>query len=157
MASAVATTPESEALVLRLERRLAAPRERVFRAFTDPSVLARWFGPAGMHCPLCEIELAVGGAWRTVIRSAEGRDHIVSGTYREIDPPNRLVFTWAWETDGIRGHDSLVEIVFRARGGETDLVLTHSQFDTSDTRDRHGKGWASSFDSLEAAIAEGAI
>jgi uncharacterized protein YndB with AHSA1/START domain len=92
---AMAQAKPNDDLILRQSRSFAAPRERVFRAFTAPSQLAKWWGPKGFTVPACTLEVRVGGAWRTVMRSPEGKDHIVSGVYREITPPARLVFTWA--------------------------------------------------------------
>ena len=80
-------TPD-DAPVLRLSRSFAAPRDRVFRAFTAPAQLARWWGPKGFTVPACTLDVRAGGAWRTVMRSPEGKDHIVSGVYREITPPS---------------------------------------------------------------------
>ena len=100
----------ADAPVLRLSRSFAAPRDRVFRAFTAPAQLARWWGPKGFTVPACTLDVRVGGAWRTVMRSPEGKDHIVSGVYREITPPERMVLTWAWEEAGARGHETLVTI-----------------------------------------------
>jgi uncharacterized protein YndB with AHSA1/START domain len=103
------------------------------------------------------MEVRAGGTWHTVMRSPEGKDHIVSGTYREIIPPERLVFTWAWEEAGARGHETLVTIELLEAPGGTRLELTHEVFETEERRDRHGHGWSGCFDCLEQALAEGAI
>lgn len=145
---ALAQPKPDESLVLRLTRRLKAPRERVFRAFTEPARLVRWWGPKGFTVPEHAIDVRVGGAWRIVMRSPEGNDHVVSGVYREITPPARLVFTWAWETDGPRGHETVVTIELRAAGGETDLELTQEIFESENARDLHGQGWSSTLDCL---------
>ena len=99
-----------EGPVLRLSRSFAAPRERVFRAFTAPSQMVKWWGPKDWTVPACTMDARAGGAWHTVMRSPEGKDHIVSGVYREVLPPERLIFTWAWEADGARGHETVVTI-----------------------------------------------
>ncbi len=131
-------------VVLRLEREFSAPPERVFAAFTDPAKLAAWWGPEGMACPVCEIDLRVGGRWRTCMKGVYG-EHWVSGVYREIAPPRRLAFTWAWEEHGARGHETLVELEFHPAGRNTRLVLNHRGFETTDSRDKHAHGWTSSF------------
>ena len=146
-----------DAPVLRLSRSFAAPRERVFRAFTAPTQLVRWWGPKGFTVPACTLDVRAGGAWRTVMRSPEGTDHIVSGVYREITPPERVVFTWAWEHDGVRGHETVVIIELFETPGGTRLELTHEGFESENARDRHGEGWSGCFDCLEQALAEGAI
>ena len=154
---AMAQPKPNDALVLRLSRSFAAPRERVFRAFTAPTQLVRWWGPKGFTVPACTLDVRVGGAWRTVMRSPEGKDHIVSGVYREIMPPERLVFTWAWEEDGARGHETVVTIEFSETPGGTRLELTHERFQTEDSRNAHRDGWSSCLDCLEEALAEGRI
>jgi uncharacterized protein YndB with AHSA1/START domain len=154
---AMAQPKPNDALVLRLSRSFAAPRERVFRAFTAPTQLVRWWGPKGFTVPACTLDVRVGGAWRTVMRSPEGKDHIVSGVYREIMPPERLVFTWAWEEDGARGHETVVTIEFSETPGGTRLELTHERFQTEDSRNAHRDGWSSCLDCLEEALAEGTI
>lgn len=137
----------SETHVLRMEREFAAPPERVFAAFTDPRLFAQWWGPEGMACPVCEIDLRVGGTWRTCMRGTLG-EHWVSGVYREIAPPRRLAFTWAWEENGARGHETVVEIEFLPAGRNTRLVLRHSGFESAESRGNHSHGWGSSFDCL---------
>jgi uncharacterized protein YndB with AHSA1/START domain len=154
---AMATPKPDESRVLRLSRRLPAPRERVFRALTEAEQLVKWWGPEGFTVPEHSLDLRPGGAWRTVMRSSEGKDHIVSGVYREIVPPARLVFTWAWETDGPRGHETLVTIELHERGDGTELTLRQELFESESSRDRHAHGWSSCFDCLEEALAEGAI
>jgi uncharacterized protein YndB with AHSA1/START domain len=107
---AMAKPKPDDARVLRLFRSFAAPRDRVFRAFTVPTQMVKWWGPKGFMVPACVLDVRVGGAWHTVMRSPEGQDHIVSGVYQEITPPERLVFTWGWETEGVRGHETIVTI-----------------------------------------------
>jgi uncharacterized protein YndB with AHSA1/START domain len=152
------TTPEpDDPLVLRLARSFPAPRERVFRAFTVPAQMVKWWGPAGFTVPACTMDLREGGAWHTVMRAPDGKDHVVSGVYREITPPERLVFTWAWDEAGARGHETVVTIELFATPGGTRLELTHERFQTEDSRDRHRHGWSGCFDCLEQALREGAI
>ncbi len=134
---------------LELRRRFAAPREAVFRAWTEPAAMAEWWGPEGCTAPLCELDLRPGGSWRTCIRTSDGKDLFVGGRYREISPPARLVFTLAWETDGVAGHETVVTLEFLDRGRATELVLTQAPFETTEARDSHGDGWSSSFDCLE--------
>jgi uncharacterized protein YndB with AHSA1/START domain len=154
---ASATSQPDESRVLQLSRRFAAPRERVFRALTEAAQLVRWWGPKGFTVPEHSLDVRPGGAWRTVMRSPEGENHVVSGVYREIVPPAHLVFTWGWETDGPRGHETLVTIELRERGDGTELVLRQELFESESSRDQHAHGWSSCFDCLEEALAEGAI
>jgi uncharacterized protein YndB with AHSA1/START domain len=157
MAMAQPKPQPNDALALRLSRSFAAPRDRVFRAFTVPTQLAKWWGPKGFTVPACTMDVRAGGAWRTVMRSPEGKDHIVSGVYQEITPPERLVLTWGWENEGVRGHETVVTIdLFETRGG-TRLELTQELFETEDSRNQHRHGWAGCLDCLEEALAAGAI
>jgi uncharacterized protein YndB with AHSA1/START domain len=154
---AMAQPKRDENRILRLSRIFRVPRERVFRAWIDPEQLVKWWGPEGFTAPACALDVRQGGTWRTTMRSPEGKDHIVSGVYREILPPQRLVFTWGWETDGPRGHETVVTIeLFEAPGG-TRLELTHEQFESETSRDQHQHGWSGCLDCLEQALAEGAI
>ena len=154
---AMARPKPDDPRVLRLSRSFAAPRERVFRAFTVPAQLVKWWGPKGYTVPACTMDLRPGGAWRTVMRSPEGTDHIVSGVYQELTPPARLVFSWAWETEGSRGHETVVTIELVEVQGGTRLELTHELFETEDSRERHRHGWSGCLDCLEQALAEGLI
>jgi uncharacterized protein YndB with AHSA1/START domain len=154
---AIAQPMSDEPRVLHLSRRFSARPDQVFRALTRCAELSQWWGPKGFTVPDCTLDLRPGGAWRTVMRSPEGQDHIVSGVYREVEPPSRLAFTWGWEREDGRGHETLVTIELHERGGGTLLVLTQEAFESASARDQHSHGWASCFDCLEQALAEGAI
>ncbi len=105
--------------------------------------------------PVCEIDLRQGGALRICMRDADGGEHCFGGVYREVAPPERLVFTFAWENDGAPGHQTLVTVEFRDLGDKTALTLTHEAFESVDSRDAHGQGWSSSFDCLDDTLSEG--
>ena len=154
--ASVSTQPEQAGMIW-MSRRFKASRERVFRALTDAGQLARWWGPKGFTVPDLALDVRPGGAWRTTMRSPDGRDHLVSGVYRDIVPPSRLVFTWGWESEGTRGHETVVTIALFEVADGTRLELRQEVFESADSRDRHEHGWAGCFDSLEEALATGAL
>ena len=81
-----------------LRRMIDGPVEAVFRAWTEPHTLALWWGPENFTTPVAEMDVRPGGAYRFVMRSPDGsRELRVGGTYREVEPPRRLVFSWRWE------------------------------------------------------------
>jgi uncharacterized protein YndB with AHSA1/START domain len=152
-AGAAATDAPSDK-TLRIVRVFDAPIAMVFEAWTVPEQLVQWWGPEGHHVPEYRIDMREGGAWRTVMRDADGGDHIVSGVYHEISPPNRLVFSWAWETDGERGHETVITIELKARGEQTELTLTQREFETKESCELHSLGWNSSFVCLDSYLRE---
>jgi uncharacterized protein YndB with AHSA1/START domain len=144
---AVATAPASRTKPsLTLKRRLAAPPDRCFRAWTEPEALKRWFGPPNTEIVVAESDPRVGGRYRLVMRAADGEEHDVSGEYREVVANRRLVFTWAWRTTPER--QSLVTVEFAPDGGATALTVTHEQFADEEARDRHRQGWTGALDKL---------
>lgn len=125
---------------LSIVRRFAAAPERVWRAWTDPQALRHWMVPSdAFSCELAEADVRVGGRYRIVMKAPDGELHDVSGTYREVVPNRRLVYTWAWKSTPER--ESLVTLEFRAADGGTELTLVHSQFFDDAARDRHNEGW----------------
>lgn len=140
--------------VLVIERRVAAPPERVFALWTEPDQLVKWWGPDGYAMPQYSLDVRKGGAWRTVMHSPDGKVLTVSGVYREIDPPRRLVFTWAWDDDsGTRGHETEIIVTFEPTPGGTHIKLLQQRFNTKLARDNHSRGWNSVLDRLERVIA----
>jgi uncharacterized protein YndB with AHSA1/START domain len=130
---------------LRLVRIFDAPIEMVFEAWTVPEQIVQWWGPENYDVPEYRIDMREGGAWRTVMRDPDGGDHVVSGVYHEISRPDRLVFSWGWETDGVRGHETVVTIELKALDARTELTLTQREFETKESCELHGSGWTSSF------------
>jgi uncharacterized protein YndB with AHSA1/START domain len=138
----------SEDKILRLERIFAATPQQMFDAWTKADQLARWWGPEGATIPSHDLDVREGGAWITTMRHADGGENTVSGVYRLIDPPRRLVFTWAWHNDGVRGHETEVALDFEPVDGGTRMVLIQKTFQSADMCEKHGMGWTSSFNDL---------
>jgi uncharacterized protein YndB with AHSA1/START domain len=138
---------------LRLERLIAAPPERVFAFWIDPAQVVRWWGPAGYEVPSSDFDVRPGGQWRTTVQTPDGQRRTISGMYRAIEPPRRLVFTWGWlGDDGTRGHETEVTVTFEPVPGGTRLVLRQQELESKESLDRHGQGWLSSFDRLARAV-----
>ena len=138
-------------LKLQLTRVFAAPRELVFKAWTDASQFQQWFGAAacdGATLQSVQVDARVAGKYRLQVRRANGEFFTSVGVYREVKPPERLVFTWAFEKDGsgdeygeVEPPEMLVTVEFKARGKQTELTLTHERFASVESRDRHEEGW----------------
>lgn len=142
--TARATPAPSGALELVVTRTFDAPRELVFRLWTEPEHLARWWGPRGFETVECAMDVRPGGAWFRRIRSPEGALYTKRGVYREVVPPKRLVFTYVNEdAEGTPGPETLVIVTFEEHGGQTKLTLHQSGFETSADRDAHQGGWSS--------------
>jgi uncharacterized protein YndB with AHSA1/START domain len=136
---------------LTIKRRLNAPAEKVYAAWTDPEKLKRWFGPDTGAVSSAQTEVRFGGRFHIVFRTEDGEEHDVSGIYREVVPNSRLQFSWAWKSTPER--ESLVTITVKPDGDGSILTLLHEQFYDEAARDRHAWGWNGSLDKLERYIA----
>jgi uncharacterized protein YndB with AHSA1/START domain len=126
----------------------ASPKE-IFAAWTTTDSLRRWMG-VGLDAEVAvEADIRVGGGFRIAI----GGDYVITGAYREIVPPERLVFTWVSPTT--RGAETLVTIRLRPQGDGTELHLTHEQLPDAEVAARHRGGWSNTFDRLEAYLSAG--
>ena len=148
------STPSDREIVM--EREFAATRERVFAAYTDPELIPRWWGPRGVEPVVDVMEVRPGGAWRFVHRDADGTENGFRGTYREVTPPERLVYTFEWE--GMPGHVLVEAITFEEHGGGTKITSV-STFHTPEERDGMlasgmEQGANESLDQLEELLAE---
>lgn len=114
---------------------LKAGRERVFAAWTEPELLVRWWGPGAE----AEVDLRVGGRYRLSMQFDWG-PMVCVGEYREIVPPERLVFTFRWEGDP-SGEETLVTLTLREVEGGTELVLRHEGFADAAVAENHRAGW----------------
>ena len=150
----MASQRSSPATTLRLTRTFAAPRKKVFRAWTEPEALKKWWGPEGYATPLAEVDLRVGGRYRLGMRKLpKGNLFYLVGTYREVRPPEKLVYTWVWEGQPDLG-ETLVTVEFRDLGDATEVVLTHELFPNEKVRDDHNTGWSSCLDRLAKALSD---
>jgi uncharacterized protein YndB with AHSA1/START domain len=144
----MARTQTSPATTLTLTRTFAASRDRVFRAWTDAQELACWFAPSpDYRAVVPEFDFRVGCRYRLEIHHKGGNVHRLTGTYQEIKPPEKLVFTWRWEQDP-NSRESLVTIEFRDLGEATELTLTHERLPNAEERDKHDHGWNGCLDQL---------
>lgn len=150
------TTPSDREI--RLTRLFDAPRQLVFEAMTKPEHIKRWWGilGEGYSVPVCEVDLRPGGAWRFANRTPKGELVVFYGVYREVSPPERLVFTEIYEPypDG----ESVVTAVLTEENGKTRFTMTAS-YPTPDVRDMVLKsgmeyGAAISYDRLEEVASE---
>src|SRR3954454_19564435 len=114
---------QSGELVLELERVVAAPPSVVFEAFTTPDQLAQWWGPEGFSVASLEVDPRVGERYRIEMQPPEGdRFHLV-GEFRDVDPPARLAYTFAWEDPDPDDVENLVELSFRDLGESTAVAF----------------------------------
>ena len=123
------TTPTDREIVL--TRVFDAPAHLVYRAFTDPELLKRWFGPHGWSLTVCEVDLRVGGAWRYVLKGPDGTTMGMGGVYQEIVPGRRTVHTESF--DDYPG-DSVVTTVLTEHDGKTTLTAT-VRYESKEVRD----------------------
>jgi uncharacterized protein YndB with AHSA1/START domain len=147
-------TTQAETLTLKLDRLIAAPPDRVFAAWTQPELLNQWSSPPGISIEGGELALRVGGRWRVMMRGGDGSTREAFGTYREIVPSKRLVYTHAWHVGGGTTPETLLTVEFRPEGNATRLILTQTGFESAESRDGHRIGWSSSIDNLEKLFAE---
>ena len=163
-ASNAPTTSTKQELVI--ERVFDAPRELVWRAWTEPDLFMRWWGPKGFTTPHCEIDLRVGGRLLNCMRSPEGQDYWSTGVYREIVPLERIVCTDSFADEkgnvvpathyGMTADvplEMLVTVTFEDLDGKTRMTLRHEGLPAGEMREGAGTGWSESFDKLAEVLA----
>lgn len=136
-------------LSLTVSRSIAAPAERVFNAWLDPKMLARFMRPMpGMEAPVVSNDPTEGGRFEIIMKAPDGEiPH--AGTYKEISPHSRLVFTWE-SPFSVEG--STVTLDFVEAHGGTDVTLTHVTFPSEESRDNHNKGWTQILETLAEVV-----
>jgi uncharacterized protein YndB with AHSA1/START domain len=140
---------------LTLTRVFDAPRDLVFKAWTDTDLGNQWSAPRRFTVTMFDGDLRPGGIWRLSMRSADGEELWVGGVYREIVRPERLVMTHAWQgPDGTGGHETLITVTLADRGGRTEMTFRQTGFDSAAERDGHRDGWSECFDRLEEQLAQ---
>ena len=135
----IATVP-----TVRISKMMPARREDVFNAWLDADGMRHWMCPGDIKETEIEIDARVGGKFRLVMHGEEN-NYEMTGEYVEIDPPERLSFTWNSHAT-VEG--SLVTLEFHDRGEETELVLTHERLPSADIAAQHEGGWTSILEKL---------
>jgi uncharacterized protein YndB with AHSA1/START domain len=135
-----------------------APRALVWQAWTDPTMMAQWFGPRGFTIPLCELEVRVGGSLRIVMRGPDGNEYPMKGVFREVVAPERLVFgNIAIDQDGNHLLEGETIVTFAEQAGKTTLTLkTHAVGRVPIAKQMLAgmeAGWTQSIDKLEKRLA----
>ena len=133
---------------LTLNRHYPVAPEKVWRAWTDPQALSKWWGPGpGEPVSAAELDVRAGGRFRIVFGGPDGKAHECAGVYREVVPNRRLVFTWSWPRTTPE-RISVVTVEFKAAPQGTDLSFTHEQLFDEKVRDDHKRGWTGTLDKL---------
>ncbi len=159
--------PPAPTRTVTVERTFSAPRELVFQVFAEPRHLRRWWGPKGYTSPVCEADVRVGGRYLFCMRSPEGQDIYSTGTFKEVVPNARIVYTASFADKrgnvvtgafyGLPGDfplELLVTITFAdAAGGGTRVTLEHAGLPVGEMADGAGVGWAESLEKVPAALA----
>lgn len=155
-------TPHSPALSdrdLLLTRFIAAPRDRLYRAWTEPALLKQWFAPAPYTTPVAELDVRPGGASLIVMRSPDGMEMPNRGVYLEVVRNERLVFTnayvSAWEPSDKPFMTVIVTFADEAGGTRYAALVRHWSVADRETHERMGfhRGWGQAADQLEAVVA----
>jgi uncharacterized protein YndB with AHSA1/START domain len=141
---------------LQIRRTFRGTRERIFRAWTEAKELEQWMcRDAGHTTKYLESDVRPGGRFRLEGRTPTGDVYWLWGTYKEVKPPERLVFTWAWEMASKREDsmgETMVTVEFLSKGESTEVVLTHEFFKNAALRDGTTKGWEECLDILGRSL-----
>jgi uncharacterized protein YndB with AHSA1/START domain len=141
-----------EGLRLQLAHDLDATAERVFRALTEPAELAQWWGPAGFTSPKVDFEPRAGRSYRIKMQPPDGDAFYLRGEFREVDPPQRLVYTFNWEEPDPDDQETLVTLTLGDEGKATKLTLDQGPFATEGRLALHRDGWSESFERLRTVL-----
>lgn len=156
------TATQTKALVI--TRTFDAPKQLVWKAFTEPEYVKKWWGPENYTAPICQIDLRVGGGYFYCMRSPEGKDFYSKGIYRDIVSQQRLVMTDSfadekgnivpasyYQMPGDWPMELEVKISFKEEAGKTKMTLEHIGL-PAEIFDMCEEGWNQSFDKLEASF-----
>ena len=150
----IVTTPAPDEI--RITRRFNAPRSLVFKAWTDPEMLVHWFGCAAFTTISAETDARVNGEWRVLMRSPDGEDFPAYGTYLELTPVERIVFTHHWEklVAGVNPahHPTRVTVELFDEDGGTRLEFRQTGLASVASRDSHIGGWSDSMNALHMRL-----
>lgn len=140
---------------LTIKRIFDAPKELVFDCWTQEKHMAKWLFPKDFTLPFSQSDVRAGGSYRSCLRALDGTNHWLGGTYQEVTPHDRIVFTHAWQDEaGNAEHETVVTITLKDLGDRRTQLTFHQEFFLSEaSRDGHAEGWKEVFDNLERYLA----
>jgi uncharacterized protein YndB with AHSA1/START domain len=144
----------ADGLSLELTRVFAARRERVFEFFADAARLAEWWGPRGFSIPTIDFVPRVGETYRIEMQPPDGDAFELRGTFREVDIPSRLAFTFEWEPADPDDRETVARLAFEVTDDSTRVQLRQGPFKTEARRALHEDGWTESLDKLAELVTE---
>jgi uncharacterized protein YndB with AHSA1/START domain len=139
-------------LGLRLEKVLPMLPERLFAAFIDAKQLPQWFGPLGFTALGLRVDAVEGGKYRLAMQPPEGAAFHIRGTFRTVEAPRRLAFTFVYEEPDPDDQETLVTVTFERAEHGTRVVVEQRPFKTAARCALHRDGWTDSLERLERAL-----
>jgi len=146
-------TTKTDVSALEMRKTLKAPVDRVFKAWTEPEQMIKWFGCWETSTVNIQQDFRVGGDYSHHIHCEDGKNVTMSGTFLEIVPNKKLVYTWTSTSEEYPAVDTVVTVEFNETGATTELVLKHSKFDRPISVQGHSVGWGAALDKFEALFA----
>ena len=137
-------------VTLVVRKTIRASAERLFQAWTDPTQLTKWWGPAGVQCVEAQVDLRMGGRYRIGNRLPDGHTLWITGEFEVIQPPRKLVYTWRIEPEA--KISERVTVQFESGNNATEVIITHESIPNETARDRHENGWHGCLDGLAEYI-----
>ena len=145
-------TSQQRRLVLEQARVFDAPTERMFGLLTDPTELAKWWGPHGFTTPEIQLDLRVGGIYRFTMQPPDGEAFHLSGAFLEVHPSDRVSFTFRWDEPDPDDRETVVVLSLDSQGRATKVSLRQAEFATEERLELHRNGWADSFEKLDSVL-----
>jgi uncharacterized protein YndB with AHSA1/START domain len=152
MIDGVDEADQSSGTRLRLEKILVVPPKDVFAAFVDAGQVRRWWGPAGFTVPRLQFDAVEGRDYRIGMQPPDGDVFHLRGTFRAVEAPRRLVFTFIYEEPDPDDQETVVTLTFETADAGTRVTLEQGPFKTPARLELHRDGWTETLERLERSL-----
>jgi len=147
-------TLDAPPIQLEVRRRFAAPCERVYEVWTQPQYIGRWLGGSDINIADVTVDLRVGGKYRIRIAPPQMTPFFIIGEYLEVIPQEKLVYTWEFDNESPLESPTLVTVLFKEFDHQTEVILRHERFPTTEMRNQHEMGWEQCMDRVADILAQ---
>lgn len=150
------SSAQTASLSLLVRRVVNSDAERVFDAWTHAEQMMKWWGPANVSCPQCDIDLRVGGRYRIANLLPDGSTIWIIGQFLKIEPPKLLEYSWQSGVDPLFDPEAAERVVVRflSMGPKTEIVIEHRHISDEHARKNHQRGWLGCMDGLEVFVGD---